>query len=222
MNDNLTILLDLYCTPAVGYVGPRCYAGEAGYRILDSKKESVADIALDVANFATLHPRAHLDTWARRIDNTRVFCPLIDSTAVKGTPPPFKPSGIVEAGAWVTYLFVLDQRATFAEYDRVEELRYRLSTMSIPRQPVEDGFWLPNTTCGISESTRTQTEQYYSYGSVNIPLRGVTEQKTALVMFDPSHRVRLEELEAVAPNVSKPRSMAEALHQSMAAQVARR
>lgn len=208
MND-LKDLIALYTEPAVAFSGPRVYSG-AGFRILDAK-EGARDIATEVAAYAAERPETRLDVWARRINNDRAFCPLIDCAMVRGTPPPFTPTGLVEAGAWVVYLWALAQRVEFKDYDRVEALRYRLSTMSIPRREVEEGFYVPGTAHALEMTTRTQRSQFYSYGPVDVPLTGNVERRAVLVHFDPMHRVRLEELEALAPQVNKPRTLTGAI-----------
>jgi hypothetical protein len=133
---------------------------------------------------------------------------VIDVTVAQGTPPPFeRPTGIIAAGGWTTYLYALAQRVPVSEHDRVETLRRRLATMSIPRREVEDGFLCPPTAHGLAQTTRVQNATYYSYGPVTIPLTGNVELRTALVHFDPDRRVNFSELEAIAPQIDVSRRL---------------
>ena len=197
---DLRDLLNIFCENPVAFTGPRIYSG-SGYRIFNAK-DGVASIAQDIALYAADRPESRLDVWARKTNNDAVFCPVIDVTMAQGTPPPFeRPSGVIAAGGWTTYLYALVQRVPFSEYDRVEALRRRLASLSIPRQEVQEGFLLPGTVHGLAQTTRTQEHMYYSYGPVRVPLSGNVELRTALVHFDGERRVNFSELEAIAPPI---------------------
>jgi hypothetical protein len=210
-------LISLYTTNPMPYTGPRIYARGygGGFKIWDAKRESLDSIVQDVNVYVRSHvDMTCLDVWARMTDNTRRFCPLVDAHVPQGTPPPVKPSGIIAAGDWSVYIWILDQRASFTEYDRVEALRFRLASLGARRQSLDEGFPCPGSVVGLTETQRTQELQYYSYGPVKVPLTGNVETRAVLDFFDVSRKVSLAELEAIAPQVSKPRTLAQALAQA--------
>ncbi len=210
-------LISLYTTNPMPYSGPRLYSRGhgGGFKIFNARRETLDSIVQDIGVYLGSHIEpVGLDVWARMVDNSRRFCPVIDACVPQGTPAPLKPSGIIRHTNWTTYLWILDQRASFTEFDRVEDLRFRLASLGARRQSLDEGFPCPGSVVGLIETTRVQESQYYSYGAVKIPLTGNVEHRAVLDFFDGTRRVSLAELEAVAPHVSKPRSMAELLGQA--------
>ena len=181
---SLNALLSIYEAPRVG---PRVFMRQQP--TIDRICRD-AQATREFVNATMTTGTACLDVWARHLNGSRVFAPIMPVTLpremIRAFPLALRPSGQILHDDHVTCLFVLDRPVIYTTQESVdtfEALRRRLWGLSPRRLRLDDGYPVPGGVLGVD---------IQKFGAI-------IERRARLDFYDNTHTVSIERLEALLP-----------------------